>query len=131
MSYILIFGLTVLSCIIFDNLGMLALVSNLTASYQKQIQVMGNKGLSDEEKQKALMSQVSKQLVLLLKLIGSILLFIAPFALIFLLERYIPSINSNVLYTLNGILVSVLAVVLYIVIKKLYVKLLKSRKEPT
>jgi len=92
---------------------------------------MGSKDLNDEEKQKALMKQVSKQLGYLLKLIGSILLFIAPFLLIFLLERFFAAINSDVLYTLNGILVSLLAVVLYIAIKKLYVKLLKSREEPS
>lgn len=129
MTYILIFGLTILSCIIFDNLGMVALVRNLTGSYSSQLQVMKNKDLSDEEKQKALMTQVSKQLGYLLKLIGSILLFIAPFLLIFVLERFLTSIHSEVLYTLEGILVSLLAVVGYIAIKKLYVKLLKSRKE--
>lgn len=87
--------------------------------------------MSDEEKQKALMQQVSKQIGYLLKLIGSILLFIAPFLLIFILERFFPSINSEVLYSLMGILTSVIAVVIYIVLKKQYVKLLKSRKEPS
>lgn len=90
---------------------------------------MGNKDISDEEKQKALMQQVSSQIVYLLKLIGSILLFISPFLLIFLLERYFPNINSEALYSIKGISVSVLAVVLYIVLKKQYVKLLKSRKK--
>lgn len=129
MTYILIFGLTILSCIIFDNLGMVSLVRNLTGSYSSQIQVMKNKDLSDEEKQKALMTQVSKQLGYLLKLIGSILLFIAPFLLIFLLERFLTAIHSEVLYTLKGILVSLIAVVCYIAIKKLYVKLLARRKK--
>ncbi|MEX0291109.1 MAG: hypothetical protein AB3N14_18545 [Flavobacteriaceae bacterium] len=129
MIYLLIFILTLLSCFIFDNLGIVALVKNLTSSYKSQLQVMGDKELSDEEKQKALMQQVSKQIGYLLKLIGSILLFIAPFALIFILERFFPGINSAVLYSLEGILISVLAVVLYIVLKKQYVKLLKSRKE--
>lgn len=129
MTYLIIFGLTILSCFIFDNLGMVALVRDLTGSYKSQIQVMQNKDLSDEEKQKALMKQVSKQMGYLLKLIGSILLFIAPFLLIFVLERFSTDIHSEVLYTLNGILVSLLAVVLYIAIKKLYVKLLKSREE--
>ena len=129
MTYILIFGLTAVSCLIFDNLGLIRLVSNLMASYKSQIQVMKNQELSDEEKQKALMKQVGRQILYLLKLIGSIFLFIAPFLLIFVLEKFYPAVNSNVLYTLNGILVSVLAVVLYITIKKLYVKLLARRKE--
>ena len=129
MVYILIFILTLLSCFIFDNLGIVALVKNLTSSYKSQLQVMSDKAISDEEKQKLLMQQVSKQIVYLLKLIGSILLFISPFALIFVLERFFPEVNSAVLYSLEGILISVLAVVLYIVLKKQYVKLLKSRKE--
>ncbi len=129
MIYLLIFILTVGSCLIFDNLGIVALVNNLTGSYKTQIKVMGNKDISDEEKQKALMQQVSSQIVYLLKLIGSILLFISPFLLIFLLERYFPNINSEALYSIKGISVSVLAVVLYIVLKKQYVKLLKSRKK--
>jgi hypothetical protein len=90
---------------------------------------MRDKEISDEEKQKALMQQVSRQIVYLLKLIGSILLFIAPFLLIFLLERYFPALSSEVLYSIEGILVSVAAVVIYIVLKKQYVRLLKSRKE--
>ena len=131
MSYLLIFFLTILSCFIFDNLGMVALVKNLTSSYKSQIQVMGNKHISDEEKQKALMKQVSIQIVYLLKLIGSILLFISPFLLIFILERFFPGVKSEALYGIEGILASVLAVVIYIVLKKQYVKLFKSREEPS
>lgn len=131
MIYLLIFVLTLLSCLIFDNLGIVALVSNLTQSYKTQLRVMGARDITDEEKQKALMQQISKQVVYLLKLIGSILLFIAPFMLIFLLERYFSNLHSEVLYSLWGILTSVIAVVFYIVVKKQYVKLLKSRKKPS
>ena len=129
MIYLLIFFLTILSCLIFDNLGMVALVKNLTSSYKSQIRVMGNKDISDEEKQKVLMQQVSKQIGYLLKLIGSILLFISPFVLIFILEQFLPEVKSELLYSLKGILASILAVVLYIVLKKQYVKLFKSRKK--
>ncbi|MCW5515587.1 hypothetical protein [Muriicola sp. Z0-33] len=128
MTYIVIFGLTLLSCFIFDNLGMAPLIRDLTGSYKSQFQVMQNKELTDEEKQKVLLQQVSKQLGYLLKLIGSILLFVAPFGLIFLLEQFIADIHSDILYTLNGILLSLLAVVFYIAVKKLYVKLFKSRE---
>ncbi len=77
------------------------------------------------------MEQIPKQLGYLLKLIGSILLFISPFVLIFVLERFTASIDSEVLYSLEGIAVSMGAVLLYIFLKKQYVRLFKSGTKPS
>ncbi len=128
MIYITIFILTILSCLIFEKLGVVALVKNLTNSYKSQLTVMKDPNTSDEEKQKVLLTQVSKQMGYLLKLIGSILLFISPFLLLIVLEKFIPSIDVSALYNLYGILTSLIAVVIYIVLKKQYVKLHSNRE---
>jgi drug/metabolite transporter (DMT)-like permease len=110
---------------------MVTLVQKLTVSYKTQLEVMRNRDLSDEEKQKLLMQQTPKQLGYLLKLIGSILLFISPFVLIFVLEKYVDSIDSADLYSFQGIAVSLGAVLLYLLLKKQYVRIFKSRTKPS
>lgn len=131
MIYSLIFIITILSCIIFDNLGIITLVKNLTNSYQFQLKALKDKTKTDEEKQKELLRQISKQIIYLLKLIGSIILFISPFLSIFIIDELFKTTNSETLYSLGGILASLIAVVLYIILKKQYVKLFKKRKNTT
>ena len=131
MIYLFIFIITTLSCIIFDNLGITTLVKNLTNSYKFQLKALQDKAKTDEEKQKELLHQVSKQIIYLLKLIGSIILFISPFLSIFVIDELFNSTHSETLYSLMGTSVSLIAVVLYIIIKKQYVRLLKKRKNTT
>ena len=131
MIYSLIFIITILSCIIFDNIGMITLVKNLTNSYKLQVKVLQDKSKTDEEKQKELLRQISKQIIYLFKLIGSIILFISPFLSIFIIDELFKTTYSETLYSLSGILASLIAVVLYIILKKQYVKLFKKRKNTT
>ena len=131
MIYSLIFIITILSCIIFDNIGMITLVKNLTNSYKLQVKVLQDKSKTDEEKQKELLGQISKQIIYLFKLIGSIILFISPFLSIFIIDELFKTTYSETLYSLSGILASLIAVVLYIILKKQYVKLFKKRKNTT
>ena len=126
MNYFLIFILTICSCLIFDNLGFLQLVRKLISSYKEQFKTMSSKELDDEAKQKELMRQITKQLGYLSKLIFSILLFIAPFGLFFLLEHFFSQFDSNSLYQMQGIGISILAVFLYIILKKQYVRIYKN-----
>ncbi|MCM4172547.1 hypothetical protein DHD32_13735 [Arenibacter sp. TNZ] len=109
----------------------MTLVKNLTNSYKFQLKALQDKTKTDEEKQKELLHQISKQIIYLLKLIGSIILFISPFISIFVIDELFNSTHSETLYSLGGTLVSLIAVVLYIIIKKQYVKLLKKRKNTT
>lgn len=110
---------------------MITLVKNLTNSYKLQVKVLQDKSKTDEEKQKELLRQISKQIIYLFKLIGSIILFISPFLSIFIIDELFNSKHSETLYSLGGILASLIAVVLYIIIKKQYVKLFKKRKNTT
>lgn len=102
------------------------LVRNLIASYKAQFETMTSKVLDDEAKQKALMGLITKQMTYLAKLIFSILLFVAPFGLFFLLEYFFPQFDSSYLYRLEGIGISILAVLIYIIIKKQYVRLYEN-----
>ena len=131
MDYLIIFILTIASCIIFDNLGVYALVRNLTGSYKTQMTVIGSKQISDEQKQKELLAMASKQVVMLLKLVGSIILFISPFLLVILFNDQLPWINAEILYTAIGIGVSIAAVLIYVLLKRFYVKLFSNRKDPS
>ena len=118
MSYVIIFLLTLLSCFLFDKLRVYRIVTSLTASYKEQMAVMTAKDLNDEERQKKLMALIPQQLKGLLKLIGGILLFISPFFLYLLLSPYTEYLEASMLYSLYGIGVSLLAVLLYIWFKK-------------
>lgn len=128
MDYFIVALLTIFSCLIFEKLGIPGLVLKLGNSYRSQLQAMQNKALSDEDKQKILLQQTPKQLLYLAKLVGGIILFISPFILIVLFDNSIPWFQSVVLYSIPGILVSIAAVFLYILLKKQYVKVLNHRK---
>jgi hypothetical protein len=106
-------------------------VKTLIASYREQMAVMGSKTLDDEEKQKALLKQLPVQMLNLFKLILGIVLFISPFILFILFDRYIFPVKAEVLYQVDGILVSCIAVILFIVFKKKHGAIFKGRKNPS
>lgn len=128
MKYLIIFAVTILCCLIFDRISLVQLVKKLIASYGLQLTTMKDAGLTDEEKQRVLLKQVASQLGYLVKLVFFIFLFISPFILYVLLEGYSPWLDSALLYSFLGIVVSCLAVLAYILIKKLNGKLFKERK---
>jgi hypothetical protein len=88
---------------------------------------MADRTLLEEDKQKALMQQVSRQLVLLGKLILGILLFIAPFLSLSLLQRWNKSLNLDILITFWGLLIPMLTVIVYILFKKAYARIFRNR----
>ena len=104
------------------------LVKKLIGSYRLQLTVMQDKEMSDEDKQQVLLKQVGTQLGYLAKLVFFIILFISPFILYVLLESYSPLLDSALLYGLWGILVSLLAVLVYVLTSKLYGNLFSKRK---
>ncbi|TXN35964.1 hypothetical protein FVB32_15500 [Flagellimonas hymeniacidonis] len=88
---------------------------------------MSSKELSDEDKQKMLLQQISKQLVLIGKLILGILLFILPFLTLFVTEKLDASLNPNILLDWWGLLTPIVVVVLYVIFKKNYGRLFGNR----
>jgi hypothetical protein len=87
--------------------------------------------LDDEEKQKALLKQLPIQLLNLFKLVLGIILFISPFIVLILFDQYIMYIKAEMLYQVGGILVSCVAVILFIIFKKKYGPVFKSGKNPS
>jgi hypothetical protein len=89
---------------------------------------MSDKTLSDNEKQDIILQQVRKQLVLIAKLILGIILFIAPYLSLFILEKINPSFSPDILVTPWGLIIPVVTVVCYMFIKKyIYVRLFNKR----
>ncbi len=127
MVYIVLIVLTVLSCILFEFSGLSTTLKNLVASYKHQFKVMANKELTDEMKQKELLQLISKQLVLIGKLIFAIFLFVAPFLSLFLLKKIDESLNPDILVTWWGLLIPVVTVILYLLLKQTYGKLFGNR----
>jgi hypothetical protein len=109
-----------LSCWLFEFSKLNETLRSLTASYRQQFKVMTDKTLNDEEKQKLLLSLVSQQLLGIGKLILGILLFIAPFLSLFILQNFYPDLNPDILITWWGLLIPIGTVFLYILIKKYY-----------
>jgi len=124
---ILLVVLTFLSCFLFDISGIPAITNKLIQSYREQFRIMSDKSLDDQTKQQHLLRQIGKQLVLIGKLILGILLFIAPFLSLFVLERFFIQIQAAVLYSQRGILIPLLAVLAYILIKKVYGRIQQNR----
>lgn len=128
MIYFIIFTLTILSCVIFDSLGIPTTLRRLSNSYKLQLSSFNSKTLNDEEKQKVLLSQVPVQLLCLLKLIWGILLFISPFLIFILVDNNFIQLEAEVIYRFEGIMISIIAVFLYILLKKRYGPVFKSGK---
>jgi len=126
LVYLLLVVLTVLSCILFEYSNLADSFKRLKNSYTRQFKVMSDKTISDEAKQKVLMGEITKQLILLGKLILGIFLFVAPFLSLFILERFWPSLNADILLSWYGIVIPILTAVIYILVKRYYGKLFKN-----
>ncbi len=120
-------AMTLLSCLLFEYSRLGETLKKLTSSYREQFRLMADKAMTDEDKQKALMKQVTKQLVLIGKLILGILLFVAPFLSLFLLQYWNKSLNPDILVTWQGLVIPILVVIVYIIIKKAYAHLFSNR----
>ena len=127
MAYIVLVVLTLISCVLFEYAKLPVTIQKLIASYRLQFKVMADKALDDESKQKQMMQQIGIQLALLAKLVGGILLFVAPFLSLFLLSGIEASLNPDILLTWWGLLLPTVTVIVYILIKRKYGRLFGRR----
>jgi hypothetical protein len=127
LVYFILIILSLGSCILFEYSKLSETVSELIASYKLQFQVMSDKMIDDSLKQKRLMEMVTKQLLLILKLIFGIFLFIAPFLSLFLLEKLDPRLNIGILVTFWGLLIPIITVLVYIFFKRSYGNIFRNR----
>jgi len=123
VEYFILVVLTLASCVLFEYSKLHETLKSLIASYKLQFKVMSDKDISDEDKQKQLMQLISNQLKLIGKLIFGIVLFIAPFLSLFLLEKLDKRLNPDMLITWWGLLIPMITVLLYLLIKRNYGKL--------
>ncbi|WP_282163166.1 hypothetical protein [Ulvibacterium marinum] len=88
---------------------------------------MSDKTMDDETKQKYILQHVSKQLILIGKLVLGIALFIAPFFSLFFLQHLDERLNPDILVTWWGILIPIVTVLFFIIFKRNYGNLLRNR----
>ena len=122
----LVFFATIVSCIFFELVAIKATVLKLFNSYREQLKILNSKELSEDEKQQALLKNVSFQVKFLLLLILKLFLFISPFLLLYVMSSWLH-FDASLLVTLEGLFISVVAVGFYILLKALYAKLFPNR----
>jgi hypothetical protein len=128
VEYFAIFFLTVLSCLIYEKTGLAKTVKFLVASYRHQFSVMTDRSITDEMKQHELFVQIGIQLKLLFILVMKLTLLVSPFLIFILLDSILLKIGHDQLYRLAGIGISIITVLLYFLIKTIYVRLFIDRK---
>lgn len=114
-----------LSCLIFENLHVMRTVNELTNSYKGQLSVMQDKTLDDDQKQQALLKHVGQQMKYLILLFVKLIGFVSPFIVYVLSGYFVEEVNIEFLYSVTGIITSVVAVFIYIIFRKVYVRLFK------
>lgn len=127
MILFFIFICTLISCYIFERVTLTKHLHHLLNSYESQFAVMSNKDLSDDLKQKELFKHIKEQLRLLAAISLKMIFFLSPFLLWFLLDFFGLQLYFEETMRLEGIGISILAVILFLLYKKQYVKIFSSK----
>lgn len=127
MEYFILVILTIISCWLFEYFNITDTTKKLVNSYKRQFEIIKDKIISDNDKQSLLMTQIGKQLTLLVKLIFGIIIFIAPFISLFFLQNFKKTLGPEILITFWGLIIPIITVIFYIYFKRLYGKLFKTR----
>ena len=128
MQYLILVILTIFSCIIYERLRLLITLKKLIHSYREQLSVMYDKSLEDEMKQKKLLTEIQIQLKLLFILSLKILILVSPFLLFIGMDKLIFGLGFDLFYNISGIIISLLSILLFIILRKIYVRLFINRK---
>jgi len=126
MIYLLIIISAILSCLLFEKVNVYSTVLKLKESYVVQFTVLSDKKINDEIKQKKLLSLIKHQIRGLIILTFKLVFFFSPFLLMFAVDYFFYDLAIRKLYSVQGILVSVLVLSIYILSRKYYVKLHKN-----
>lgn len=84
--------------------------------------------LSDEKKQELLFRQIGIQVKLLFIIILNIILIISPFLLFISMDHLFLNIGYELFYSVNGLILSIAVVFVYLIIRSAYVRIYRSRK---
>jgi hypothetical protein len=119
---LVIFFLTIVSCLVFDYVNLKSTSVDLINSYKELPSILSNKDISDDEKQKNLLKSSKFQFKKLIELTFKIIVFLSPFSLIILFD-----ISFLTLLETRSVIISIIGVISFILIKKLYEKILKDK----
>jgi len=120
MIFILIGALSILSAFLFEKFGVWGTVLKLKHSYHEQFGVLLDNNLNDDLKQKELFKNISFQLKYLSILLIKMMISILPMGLLVISCYYFDYLDQNDLYGFLGIMVSAIALILYILVRKYY-----------
>lgn len=120
MIFILIGALSILSAFLFDKLRAWDTVLKLKRSYLKQFDVLRDKSLNDDLRQKELFKNIWFQLKHLSILLIKLVISISPMGLLVISGYCFHNFDQNDIYGFSGIMISSSAFILYILVRKYY-----------
>lgn len=82
---------------------------------------MRDRQLGDEEKQILMLKEIGQQTKMLITSVVKIVLIVSPFLLYIVLDEYYLDIGYSQFYSPFGILLSIIAIIFYLFMKKYYV----------
>jgi hypothetical protein len=122
MELSLILMASLISAVIFDFLPILKITYKLSAFSKESLEVMKSATLTDDEKQKNLLSISGKIFLSTIHLIGLFCIVILPFLLLFIIKNWISTDTFFLerITSLKGVAFSTLGFLLYYAVKKVY-----------
>ena len=106
---------------LFDFLSIFKAIKYLFTIQKESFKVISDKQLTDDQKQKALLSYTSKIFLTSLKLLFFFLLVLSPFTFLVLYgHKYTTTDFYGVLTSLYGMLITAVSFLIYFSIKKKY-----------
>ena len=87
---------------------------------------MSDRQLVDEEKQILMLKEIGQQIKMLIISVVKILLIVSPFLLYIVFDAYYLDIGYDQFYSPYGILLSIIAIIFYLFMKRYYVRLFKN-----
>jgi len=116
VDYFIVIGSTIFSCFIYLKIGIYNSLNKLIKSYKENLIILTKKrGVKDVQKQ--ILFNSFYQFKTLIFLICQIITLLSPFFLIYVISSYI-NFNFNIFYSLEGILISIISVLIFFLIKK-------------
>jgi hypothetical protein len=124
MSQIFVWCISFISAAIFDRLPVQARVTAMRREMADSLAVMQSGDLSDDEKQKKLLSISGRMLILTAQLALLLGLVVVPFAVVSVVERcWLSTLSiSAMLLTVHGMAFGLLGFLSYYLIKKAYAR---------
>lgn len=122
MEVIVVFISSVVSGFLFDFSKITPTTVQLVGSYKQIPIILNNNNLNDDEKQREMIKTSVTQVKYLIVLTLKLILIISPFISILLFD-----INPLTLVSLKMVLISVLGVLVYVGLKKVYERTFNHR----